>query len=195
MLKKFLFSAIITIVITSCEQKKTNRFQQETNTNANNFFPVTQYILGQIKELDSLPVTPLKVTTINGKADSVWIKREEIRSFIQPFITPVIDSITLHDYFSEKSFLDQTINAFTFSYEPVKPLPDSIELRRWDIYVDPQSNKVTRIYIVKQTNTTPMKTIQLTWKSGYFCKITTITENGNSDQDVKEQELIWNFNN
>lgn len=194
MLKTFLFSAIITIVIISCEQKKTNQFQKEPDTTANSFFPLTQYILGQIKELDSLPIIPLKVTTINRKADSVWIKREEIRSFIQPFITPVIDSLTLHNYFSEKSFLDQTINAFTFSYDPIKPLPDSIELRRWDIYVDPQSNKVERIYIVKQTNTTPMKTIQLTWKSGYFCKITTITDNGNSDQEVKEQELIWNFN-
>ena len=180
--------------IISCKQKVILPQQQISQPN-NSFFPVTQYILGQLNELDSLPVTPLKITSINGKVDSVWMKREDIRSFAQQFLTPIIDSITWHKYFSEKSFLDQTINAFTFSYDPINNLPDSIELKRWDVYVDPDNNKVKRIFIVKQLNNTKIsQTIQLTWKSGYYCKITTISEKPSMQPKIKVEQLIWNFN-
>lgn len=182
------------VMFISCKQKKVTLPQQQISQHNNSFFPVTQYILGQLNELDSLPVTPLKITTINGKADSVWMKRADIRSFAEPFLTPIIDSITWHKYFFEKSFLDQTINAFTFSYDPINKLPDSIELKRWDVYVDPDNNMVKRIFIVKQLNDTKIpQAIQLTWKSGYYCKITTISEKPGVQPKVKEEQLIWNF--
>ena len=103
MLKNILLFYIATLFIINCEQKKITVPQQQISQPNNSFFPVTQYILGQLNELDSLPVTPLKITTINGKADSVWIKREDIRSFAEPFLTPIIDSITWHKYFFKKS--------------------------------------------------------------------------------------------
>ena len=180
--------------IISCKQKVILPQQQISQPN-NSFFPVTQYILGQLNELDSLPVTPLKITSINGIVDSVWMKREDIRLFSQPFLTPTIDSITWHRHFSEKSFLDQTINAFTFSYDPINKLPDSIELKRWDVYVDPDNNKVKRIFIVKEFNDNKIpQIIQLIWKSDYYCKITTISEIPGVQPKVKEEEMIWNFN-
>ncbi len=195
MLKNILLFFTASLFIINCNQKKTTLSQQQASQPKNSFFPVTQYILGQLNELDSLPVTPLKITSINGKVDSVWMKREDIRSFAQPFLTPHIDSVTWHKYFSEKSFLDQTINAFTFSYDPVNRLPDSIKLKRWDIYIDPDNNKVKRIFIVKQLNDTKIpQVIQLTWKSGYYCKITSISEKPGEEPKIKEEQLIWNFN-
>ncbi len=191
--KKIIILIIAGIYITGCKQKisvpKPPQIQPQKN-----FFPVTQYLLGQIKELKSLPVTPLKVTTFNSKSDSVWIKREEINSFILPFITPEIDSVSLSKYFSERSFLDQTINAFTFSYDPVTQLPDSIIIKHWDVYVDPDNNEVKRIYIIKQLNKNDSpQTIQLTWKSGNYCQVTTILEKEGTAAEIKEEKLIWNF--
>ena len=194
MLRFFFIFFLPGVIITGCHHKKIQDQQQKADQNKNNFFPVTQYLFGQLSELDSLPVTPLKITSMNGKTDSVWLKREEIRSFVRPFLTPVIDSISWNKYFTEKSFLDQTINAFTFSYDPIKQLPDSIELKRWDVYVDPATNMVKRIYIVKQLNTMPPQTIQLIWKQGYYCKITTVTEKAGLPPQIKEEQLIWNFN-
>ncbi|MEP6595040.1 MAG: hypothetical protein ABJA71_03795 [Ginsengibacter sp.] len=192
---RFLFILFIqAAIITGCNEKKIPPLQQQANQNNNNFFPVTQYLLGQLNELDSLPVTPLKITSINGNTDSVWLKKKEIRSFVQPFLNPVIDSSRWSKYFTEKSFLDQTINAFTFSYDPIKQLPDSTELKRWDVYVDPATSMVKRIYIVKQLNSMPSQTIQLTWKQGHYCKITTITEKPGLPPQIKEEQLIWNFN-
>ena len=191
MLKVFFFLLVSAFVIAGCNQKKITPPQQESE-NKNGFFPVTQYLLGQLRELDSMPVTPLKITSINGHTDSIWSKKNEVRAFTQAFLKPVIDSISWSKYFTEKSFLDQTINAFTFSYDPVKDLPDSIELKRWDVYVDANSGKVKRVYIVKQSSSNP-QTIQLTWKSDSYCKITTITEKPGAVPKVKEERLIWNF--
>ena len=194
MLKLFFILLIPAFIITACDQKKIEQQDKKISQDKDNFFPVTQYLLGQLKEMDSLPITPLKITHVNGKTDSVWMKKEEIRPFVQPFLNPVIDSLRWSGYFTEKSFLDQTINAFTFSYDPIKQLPDSIELKRWDVYVDPATGTVKRIYIVKQLNTTPAQTIQLTWKQGSYCKITTITEQAGTPPQIKEEQLIWNFN-
>lgn len=192
MLKSVFFFATIIAILNGCGIKKDT--DRKAKNDGNSFFPVTKYLLGQVKELDSLPVTPLKITTINNRKDSEWIKREGIRLFVQPFVTPVIDSVTLYKYFAEKSFLDQTINAFTFSYDPTGLLPASLQIKRWDVYIDPHTNKVSRIYIVKQSNNdTILKTIQLTWKSGYYCQVTTITEKKEEAPKIKEEKLIWNF--
>lgn len=191
MVKTFLFFAAMSILLTGCKQK-VKPFEQETSAGKSGFFPVTQYLLGQIKELDTLPLTPLKITTINGKADSLWLKGEDSRVFVQRFVTPVIDSISYHSYFSEKSFLDQTINAFTFSYDPVRALPASMEIKHWDVYVDPATNKVTRIYLLKQLN--DGTSYQLIWKTGYYCQVTTIIEKKGEAPKIKEEKLIWNFN-
>ncbi|MEO6453393.1 MAG: hypothetical protein ABIN97_04940 [Ginsengibacter sp.] len=191
---KFIFILSTAAIITAgCQQRKSTQPQSHRAINKN-FFPVTQYLLGQLNELDSLPITPLKITNINGRIDSIWMTKKDIRPFALPFINPVIDSSLLHNFFSETSFLDQTLNAFTFSYDPVKQLPDSMEVKRWDIYVDPGNNEVKRIYIVKQLNNDiSPQTIQLTWKSGFYCQITTITEKKGASPEIKEEKLIWNF--
>lgn len=147
------------------------------------FFPVTDFIKGKLHELDSLESAPLKIVTQNGKVDSFWLKRDSIRPFAQTFLSPEIDSLHLSKLFHETSFLDQTINAFTFSYDPVKPLPDTMELRRWDVYVDPEKNTVKRIYIVKKSGGGQL---QLTWTTDW-CKITTIS----GDKVLKEEKMIW----
>jgi hypothetical protein len=158
------------------------------------FLPVTNIIRGQLTELDSLQVAPLKIITFEGKTDSTWIKREDIRKFAIPFLTPEIDTANLRTLFNVKSFLDQTINAFTFSYDPSGPLPDTMQLRRWDVYVDPQSQTIRLIYLVKEEKKDgKAQTIQLTWKLGSWAKISTIPDGTNDLKLVKEEKLIWNF--
>jgi len=196
MLKRNLSVVIyFTLLLCSCEEKelKTQQTKKVDSTQNHSFFPVTEYILGQLSDIETLPVTPLKIISYKGKKDSIWMKKENIRAFAEPFLHPVIDSANFKKLFIEKSFLDQTLNAITFSYDPSRSLPDSVQIRRWDVYIDPDRETVKRIYIVKQLNTTPTQTIQLTWKSDNFCQITTITEKPNSQPGIKEEKLIWNF--
>ena len=156
------------------------------------FFPVTDYLEGEIYNIKKSGVNPLKYTTVNGHTDSAWIKIEELDSVVAEFLHPRIDSINLVTLFSEKSFLDQSLDAVTFTYDAAVPLPDSMKLKHWDVYVDPKTSKVKRVYMVKEVNKT--KTLQLTWVNGQWCKITTIGIEANAVMKVeKEEKLIWDF--
>ncbi len=195
-MQKFI-AVIYTIFIFflyACHSSKEKQIDEKNTEEAQSFFPVTDFLLGQINETDSLPITPLKITISGNKRDSVWLKKEDIRKFALPFLHPVIDSISMHNYFTEKSFMDQTINAITFSYEAKTKLPDSIKLNRWDVYLDPQKNKVQRIYLVKEdTINGGNVTTQLTWKVNKWCSIRTIVQQPNEDPQIKEEIMKWDF--
>jgi hypothetical protein len=186
----------VAILYGSCSEPASETAQPAKKDSAENqtFFPVTEYIRGQLSEIDSLPVTPLKIISYNGKQDSIWMKKEDIRPFAQPFLSPEIDTTNFKELFRERSFLDQTIDAFTFSYDPVDKLPDTLQLRRWDVYIDPKKNTIKRIYILKEINSNgTVQTIQLTWKSDQWCKISTIKEQPGKAPEIREETMKWDF--
>lgn len=156
------------------------------------FFPVTTYLKGQLRDIQTGGVNPLKYITINNTTDSSWVKMEDIQKEATPFLEPIIDTANMVPYFSEKKFLDQTMNAYTFTYDPIGKLSNTLEIQHWDVYVDPVLNKVKRIYIIKKT--ADNKIIQLTWQSDKWFKIVTIA-NDQKHQDFVEKEVLikWDF--
>jgi hypothetical protein len=156
------------------------------------FFPLTAFLKGEIFNIKKSRINPLKYTTENNRTDSVWLKIEEIDAVVREFIEPEIDSLNLTAFFTEKSFFDQTINAVTLTYDPILKLPDTMKLRHWDIYIDPQTNKVRRIYMLKEIDKT--KILQLTWVSGKWCKmVNIIKDEGGKSNIEKEEKLVWDF--
>ena len=141
-----------------------------------------------------MPVTPLLVVNEKGKNDSTWLKRSDIRGKCTAISYSGIDSQVSFLLYKENSFLDQTINAYTFSYDPKKQLPDSIHLTHWDVYMNPQTNSIERIYMVKEKDSANQKiTTQLTWLVNKWFSIRTITEIQGQPAEVKEEKMIWNF--
>ena len=156
------------------------------------FFPVTEYLKGEIFNIKNTGINPLKYTVVNGVTDSVWLKLEQLDSAFSEFLHPQIDSVNLIAYFTESNFMDQSLNAATFTYDPSGNLPDSMKLKHWDVYIDPKTSKVKRVYLVKQPDKN--KTLQLTWISGQSCKITTITIDERGEMKAgKEEKIIWDF--
>ena len=88
--------------------------------------------------------------------------------------------------------MDQTIDAFTFTYEPKSKLPDSITLEHWDVYIDPTTSKVRRIYMLK--NAGEGKTRQLTWQGDKWCKIVDLNTKADGTSTIeKEVKITWDF--
>jgi hypothetical protein len=156
------------------------------------FFPVTTYLKGQIYYIKERGITPIKYTTIGGHTDSVMIKLDQLDGLLTEFLNPVIDSTNLTDFYTETKFLDQTIAAFTFTYDAKKQLPDSLPLRHWDVYVDQETGKMKRIYIVKQSGLN--KILHLTWLNNQWCSITTIgTKPDGTSAVEKEEKISWDY--
>lgn len=193
---KIFFPLIsIAIILLSCNNSSTTPvIPVNTDTVVKQkFFPVTSFLKGEIYIIKSDGINPKKYTTINNHTDSVWLKIEDIDAEVSEFLHPEIDSAGLITLFTEKNFLDQSINAFTFTYDATNPpLPDSMQLQHWDVYIDPNTNSVKRIYMVKQVNKNKM--LQLTWVSKQWCKITTIVSDESGVSKIeKEEKISWDF--
>lgn len=160
------------------------------------FIPVTSILQNQVAALDSLPVTILQVITVNKKEDSTWLPAEKVKPLLAPFLSPVIDKKNLASLFKESRFDDQSTAAITFTYDPITSLPDSLNLRHWDVYFDPELNSIRRIYLLKtvKENNIPV-TQQLTWQMNKWAKIVTIRNDTTSKAPlVTEIKWVWDLN-
>ncbi|HRN91189.1 MAG TPA: hypothetical protein PLE75_04140 [Ferruginibacter sp.] len=159
---------------------------------AENYFPVTNYIKGQIAEIRERGLNPLMIVLQNGRSDSSWLRVEDFEKQFAPYLTPVIDTANFKSLFKETKFEDQSLDTYTWSYEPYKTLPDTFTLKRWDVYVSPATSKVVRVYWMKETGKNAQE--QLMWNSGSSCKMVQLHEqNGNIVVD-KEIIIKWDFN-
>lgn len=157
------------------------------------FFPVTNFLKGQIKELDALQSTPLQYVQTGQQQDSFWLKKETFIAALQPFLLFNIQEKNLQPFFKETSFNDQTLDAITLTYEPKTKLPDSIGLRSWNVYVNPTTGKVTKIFIVNNIKGTPFQQ-QLTWTTDRSVNIVTIRLGDQQQSEVvRTEKIIWGF--
>ena len=193
-MKKANILGFIIILFLSCNtsNKEVQNIPAEEKATVS-FFPVTSYIKGQIAEIKSSSINPLKVIITGKRIDSSWLKIEDIDTTFKEFTLPIIDTSNLLEFFSENKFADQTLDTYTFTYTPKVVLPDSFSIQRWDVYIRPDNNKVKRIFIVKQLP--GEKELQLTWQSDNWCKITCIAKDKAGKQFVAYEQVIkWNFN-
>jgi len=198
MLKLIIFLLFFQLFISCNNKRKEGKRETKTinntavNTIKEPFFPVTSYLKGQINNIQKGGVNPIKYVSIKNRTDSSWVKMEDLGKEVSSFLEDIIDTANLAHLFAEKKFLDQTINAYTFTYDPIGRLPDSFRLQHWDVYVDPETNYVKRIYLIKKINDN--KILQLTWQSDKWCKLVTISTDKDGKSTVEKDILIkWDF--
>jgi len=194
-MRKYTWIALM-LVINACSNNNTqSTIPDATTAQADekpNFIRVTSFIKGQFIAIREKMLTPIKYITINEHTDSTFLKFEDIDNQLKDFVQPVIDSANLSTLFTETKFVDRTINAITFTYDPKGNLPDSMPLRHWDVYVEPETGNITRVYMVKKLSGNKIQ--QLTWLTGQWCKITTIVQHADGSSSVeKEEKISWDY--
>jgi hypothetical protein len=205
MMNKLLFFCIIALFTATIGCNNTNNdtinkevkeCNKDSTNNAKGFFPVTSFLKGQLIILDSLPITLMYTVTSNKKTDTNWLKKEQVRPLLEPFIADEITATNLITFFKETKFKDETINAITYTYSPLKPLPDSLAIQHWDMYINPETGSVQKIYLVKEKAIEDEVIItQLIWQTNKWAKITTLKKKANGETSiVKEEKIIWSFN-
>ncbi len=188
------FLPAVLLFLTAC-----NNAEQATDSNITpatvkkvSFFPVTAYFKGQLIDIRQKGQNPMKFVTVNNHTDSVIIKFEELDSLVKEFLTPVIDTSNLIAGYTETKFLDQTINAFTYTYDINPGTDPEPMLRHWDVYVDPENGKVKRVYIIKKT--ADNKTLQLTWQHNQWFKTTVLAPGKDGNDTIeREEKIVWDY--
>lgn len=191
MQKRNIFFLVLLICLNACRNTPAKDAAQaaapgqQVAKDTMNIFPVSDFLAGQIKTIESMPVTPLRLITDSDKTDSAWITREDIQKFARPFFNPVIDSAMLSRFFKGNSFLDQTVNSVTLTYSIIPEFTNRLPLRTITVYIHPETNKVERVYIEKEAGDTIE---QLTWKPDDWFSIRKI-----EDGKINEEKIKWNF--
>jgi len=188
-----LFPLLLILMLFSCRQKKQDGIKKQTIENTTDstlekkYFPVTEFILGEIHGIRDKGINPIKKTG----HDSVFLKIESLEKEMADFLTPVITQTSMVPFFTESSFMDQTTNYYTFTYDPREILPDSISLRHWDVYVDPKKSTVWRIYMLKEG---PETMRQLTWEAGRRCQIVELSKDSTGALSLfRETTIRWDY--
>jgi len=187
------FYLISVFAFLSCKDNKTEDpvfpdfdYPADTESAGENYFPVTDYILGQISEIRTTGINPMRIT---GN-DTVWIKVEDLEKEFSDFLDPVIDNSNMIETYKESRFLDQTLNSYTLLYEPREPGKEQ-RLQEWVVYVDPDKGTVRRIYIRKNEKG---KTQLLNWEGNKWCKVTVIKNDSTNGSTVESEILIkWDY--
>ena len=145
-----------------------------------------------------MPVTILQVTKTGSKEDSTWIAPQQLKPLLHAFTEDLIDKRNLVQLFRENRFNDQSTESVTLTYLPmVSPLPDSVQLRRWDVYVHPDNGQLKMVYISRQMKHAG-KTVnqQLIWKTGHWAKIVTAAAASDTSTSIQqENKWIWGSGN
>lgn len=196
-MQMIIFSLCGILLLSACTDHKVKGRDSTTvpvlalRDTSSNFFPVTSFLKGEILEIKKSGITLQKTLKKGDKTDTSWVKIPEMEGAFAEFLSPVIDTSNLKNIFREEKFMDQTINAFTFSYDRVTAAPDTFAFKRWDVYVDPDNGKVTRVYLIKRP--APDKELQLTWQSGKWYKIVTLHAVSGKTIIEKEEKLSRSY--
>jgi hypothetical protein len=185
--------ALVMILATSCivgctsSPTKTGDNKQDTV-----FFPVTGYIAGQLKLIDSLQLPLVRYATINGRTDTTALTMAECRQLANAFLETDIADPRWKDKYIENSFADQSIPSISFTYETRdKMLP----VKRVDIVLKPDpvlADKVKTIYMEKlyQTGDTLVNE-KLFWKADHYFQLITSKQLTDKAPILSQVKAVW----
>ena len=188
-MRNYTFILIFVCLISSCLQNNSEKSTApETEINAS-FFPVGNYLLGDVASIKQSGISPKYVHIKNGNSDSTFLQLQQIDSCLSDFLKPMIDSVSLNSMVKETKFYDESIESFTLSYDVQKEYFEKTSWRKWDVYINPETQKVDRLFLVK--NNSDSTIAQLTWIPKSFAKIVII--NNQNSSVVEEKTFIWNY--
>lgn len=155
------------------------------------FFPVADYLEGEILRIDSFPEALRKFTTRDGRTDTVYIQLPEFNALALQFLVPAFKDGSFEKQYTESSFIDRSTQTATLTYSTMdKDLP----LQRVDVVTIAENgiNKVRSVYLENRKVAGDSVIFQkLYWQARHQIQIVSrITVKGQppAEQQVK---VVW----
>jgi len=188
---------VISLLITAC---KNNPSQNAVNPIASkdsvppqqSFFPVPDYIGGQLKIIDSFQLPLSASVKINNKETLHPATDKELRFWAQNFQQPDISDPALKKNYTETSIADRSVPSVTLIYTANNP---SLPVQKINVFIKPdpvENDKVTGIYIEKMF--TVHDTIfnqKLYWKTGKNMQVITEKKINGVTLPVEQVKITW----
>ncbi len=158
------------------------------------FFPVPDYIGGQIKMIDSLQLPMSKTVTINSKPTLSAVTDAEMRNLAQQFREPDINNPALKPKYTQTSIADQSVPSVTLIFSTADT---TLELQKINVYIEPdpvKNDKVTGIYMEKHfvRNDTIINQ-KLYWKTDKNMQVVTEKRVNAKTLPVEQIKITWGY--
>jgi hypothetical protein len=177
------------LFLVGCKSKK-----KKPEVAAEQFFPVTAYLKGELAKMDTSLASFYKIETADGKSDTVPIRNVDVKRYAGDFYNlPDISNEKIKNDYQVTHEYDDILNAFVFMFTTKEDHP----VRREDVVLDPQPNAQGKNDIqsvfVERWDTSGDTTIRknMLWNAGKDFQITTITEAGGTEK-TKKLQVVWN---
>jgi hypothetical protein len=188
----------ISLLITSCKNNSVKNttaapIAKDSVALPQSFFPVPDYIGGQLKTIDSLHL-PLKITFKKtgaaGRAGSISI--HELRNWAQNFQQPDISDPSLKKFYTETNIADQSIPSVTFIYATTN---SQLQVQKINVFVKPdpvENDKVTGIYMEKTfSRNDTLFNQKLYWKTDKNMQVITEKQLKGAALPVEQVKISW----
>jgi hypothetical protein len=184
------FLALLTgmpVLLQSCKNKTHGKII-EVSSDTMRFYPVNPYIKEQVAKVDSAAVFIYKITVEDGKKDSSILNKQQFNQWAGAFLEYDISDKSIHKYYRENIFMDETTRSITFNYTSAD---SSQPLQSVDILLDTADQHVKRVFINKvKSYTDSMVTEKGGWKNNESFFINRITERPGKTT-IQQNIIVW----
>ncbi len=199
-MKYTLFVILAGLLIASCNNntpktiavEKSNA--KDSSASQGDFFPVSDYIGGQLKMIDSFKL-PISTTVIINKDTALYAAtKEELVAMAKKFQEPDITTAALKSQYKETSIADQSVPSVMLIYTTSDT---TLTVQKIIVYLKPdpvKSDKVTSIYIEKSfTTNDTLFNQKLYWKTDKNLQVVTEKKIGSKSLPVEQRKITWDL--
>ena len=179
-MRRFVY-LLLALAFAACGNKKNTPGQEAA---AEPFFPIADYINGQLLDIKKQDLKIVRYSTSNGATSSKLTSFSEMEEAAAQFTSPDITKPTISSKYTEASFADQSVPNITLNYSTQDR---SLEIQRVDVILEPNpeaSDKVKTIYIEKQKGNRQLK---LLWTADSHFQIIS------NDSGTTIVKYVWNI--
>jgi hypothetical protein len=193
----FIYIGALLGLLTACRQpgpSATTTAPVSGDSTQKNFFPVADYIRGEMRYVDSMPLALLKYTVRDNRTDSGFIHADEFHRIAGEFLLPGLAKENFEKNFSQSSFMDETSGYLTFTYST---LDKDQPLQRVDVLALPaaagtNTNQVKSIFL--QTSSISADTVvvkKMLWIAKESLLVITSLQPRNKPAIVSQVKVVW----
>jgi hypothetical protein len=180
-----IFFACISFIIISCKNKKDK--SKEPSISA------ISIIKGQVNHLDTSFYQIIKIESANGKNDTTFIKREEIKDLASDFLFLPDISLTGYDEnYIEERLIDANQNTLSITATAKN---ETLEIQKQIIIIPLEelaSGKVESIFIDRSVQIKDSSIQQkLFWQIDQYFQIGSIIQKGEAPETVHIIKIKW----
>jgi hypothetical protein len=160
------------------------------------FIPVSGIIRAQIRDVDTSLYSIIKIETVNEKADTSYIKREEFKNYAKDFLSlPDLNQKKFRGDYVENNFYDESLQSIVLSYTATDP---DLETTKEELLVDPNPEGTdTKVKTIIAETSSEEKDVNIRknmiWHVDRRFQVITTRHHKDGKEEVKKLQVIWNF--